>query len=100
MEHDLEQKMKERLLESLIEHMSDKMSDHMKPKGMAVEVAAPDKEHLAEGLNKAKDVLGHDESDVDEGEITGDHGDDDMSDEERLEALLEGDEDEDEHGLK
>lgn len=92
----MEQSIKEKLLESLIEEMEDKMAGHMKPKGMAVEVAAPDKEKLAEGLDKAKDVIGHTEPDGDEGGMgESDHDGDEMSDEARLEALLEGEKDED-----
>lgn len=55
---DLEQKIKESLLEDLIEKMSEKTGDRVKPKGLSVEVAAPDKSKLAEGLDKAKSVLG------------------------------------------
>lgn len=102
MEHDLEQKIKEKLLESLIEHMDDKMASKMKPHhGMAVEVAAPDKEKLAKGLDKAKEILGnHEEPDGDEGlmPIKAPDGDgDEMSDEERLEALLEAEKDDEEN---
>lgn len=102
MEHEMEKKIKEKLLEGLIEHMEDKMAGGMKPeKGMAVEVAAPDKEKLAEGLDKAKDIVGkHSEPDGDEGLFptkAPDGDGDEMSDEERLKALMalsKGDEDE------
>ena len=85
----LEQKIKEKLLEGLIEHMSDRMGDDMgskfPKKAMEVSVAAPDPEHLAEGLGHAKDL-------AESGKIApeGDEG----SDEDRLMALL-GEEDDD-----
>jgi len=49
--------MKEKLLEGLIEHMDGKMGDDLASKygkGLEVSVAAPDSEHLADGLDKAK----------------------------------------------
>lgn len=50
---------KEKLLKELIEAMEDRMAKKLKPEeSMAVEVAAPDKEKLAEGLDKAKEVVG------------------------------------------
>lgn len=95
---DLEQKLKEGLLENLIEHMSDTMGSRMKPKGVAVEVAAPDKARLAEGLDKAKGVVG---SMPDHGEPDGDEAGGEDSDEERLMQLLaEGDDDEDDERLR
>jgi hypothetical protein len=85
----LEQKMKEKLLEGLIEHMEGKMGDDMGskfPKAMEVSVAAPDSEHLAQGLDHAKSLA--------EG---GDLGEpqDEGSDEDRLMALLGDDDEED-----
>lgn len=88
--NDLEQKLKEGLLEDLIAHMSNGMGDHMKPKSMAVEVAAPDESKLAEGLDKAKDVLG----DSDAGDS------DEESDESRLMQLLDDEDEEDDKGMR
>jgi hypothetical protein len=57
MKDDMMQMIKERLLDELIDKMSDGDS-RMKPvHGLGVEVQAPDKEHLADGLDKAKEVL-------------------------------------------
>lgn len=95
---DLEQKIKEKLLEDLITKMSDSNGDRIKPKGLAVQVAAPDKEKLAEGLDKAKSVLGSvpDSGDMPSGDgITSDPSDDD-SDEARLMQLLSSEDDDDE----
>lgn len=83
----MEQKLKEKLLEGLIEHMNDKMGGDLESKfapkkALSVEVAAPDKEGLAAGLEHAHDLADGD-SDSDQG-----------SDEDRLMALL-GDDDED-----
>lgn len=89
---DLEQMIKEQLLKDLIGKMSDKSGERLQPKGMAVEVAAPDKSKLAEGLDKAKDVLGS-SGDLADGGDTGSHGEED--DEQRLMQLLEDEEDED-----
>lgn len=90
---NLEQKIKEKLLESLIEHMQDKMGgdlDKAYPKkALEVSVAAPDKEHLAQGLDKAKELA--QSSDLDSHDADS-HGDD----EHRLMALLGKDDDEDE----
>lgn len=94
---DLEQKIKEKLLEGLIDHMHDRMGEDMgskfPKKAMEVSVAAPDKKHLAEGLEHAKEIAAGGEHDEHE-------SDDEGSDEERLMALLgghdgDGDEDED-----
>ena len=94
---DLEQKLKEGLLENLIEHMSNGIGDSMKPKGLAVEVAAPNKDKLAEGLDKAKDVLGSIPEPSEEGGLESEESpDDEESDEERLLKLLSGEDDEDE----
>ncbi len=90
---DLEQKLKEGLLENLIEHMSNKMGDSMKPKGLAVQVAAPDKEHLAEGLDKAKGVLGEMPEESESGHDSGEE-----SDEDRLMELLGEDDEDDKKG--
>lgn len=102
MTDDLEQMIKERLLEDLINKMSDKRGEGLAPKGMAVQVAAPDKEKLAEGLDKAKEELPHlpEASEGDEAEAAGHEGAGDGQeddDEQRLLALLgEHDEDDDE----
>lgn len=53
----LEQRIKEKLLDSLIEKMEGSGAERMKPKGIGVEVAAPSKEGLADGLDKAKELL-------------------------------------------
>ncbi len=84
---DVEAMIKEKLLESLIDKMSDSNGARLKPKGLEVKVAAPDKEHLAEGLDKAKEAL------PSVPEAGSEPGEDD--DESRLMALL-GDEDDDE----
>ena len=86
----LEQRIKEKLLQGLIEQMENKMGgdlDKQFPKkSLEVSVAAPDKEHLAEGLDKAKDIAEN-----------ADIGPDEDSDEQRLMELLgKGDDDEDE----
>lgn len=89
---DMEQMIKEKLLEDLISKMSDGMGERMKPKGLGVEVQAPDKEHLADGLDQAKSLLGKG------GELPGlggkdmpaEGGDDD---EERMLQLLSEDDD-------
>lgn len=61
---------------------SDMMADDLKKgKDMAVKkvsVVAPDKEHLVEGLDKAKELLG-DEKEADEGAM-----DEDMEEEEEM----------------
>jgi len=88
---------KEKLLEELIAKMSDAGSDRMKPKGLGVEVQAPDKEHLAEGLDKAKDLLSKsDAPELEASEPSPEHDSDssEEDDEQRLLALLEDDEDE------
>ena len=88
---DMSQMIKEKLLEELIEKMSDAGGDRMKPKGLGVEVQAPDKAHLAEGLDKAKDLLEAKGSPVGESESPSEE-----DDEQRLLALLdEDDEDKD-----
>jgi hypothetical protein len=90
MKDDLMQMIKEQLLQELIGKMSDG-DDRMKPKGLGVEVQAPDKEHLADGLDKAKDLLasGAAPEPSDEGS-----GSDD--DEERMLQLLAEDDDDEE----
>ena len=89
---DLERKMKEKLLEGLIEHMGDRMGDGLASKfpkkHVEVQVAAPDKEHLAEGLGKAKELIS------DSGALEGKETPDEEADEDRLRQLLEEDEDE------
>jgi hypothetical protein len=109
MYEDLEGKMKEKLLEGLIEHMHGKMGEHMMgrmpKKEMEVSVAAPDKEHLKEGINKAKAFVEKSPMDMHEmdkedgmspammhGEPDGDEG----SDEDRLMELLGDNDDDDE----
>jgi len=88
----MEQMIKEKLLEELISKMSDAGGDRMKPKGLGVEVQAPDKEHLAEGLDKAKDLLGKSDSpDLEDAEPSADSSEED--DEQRLLALLDDDDD-------
>lgn len=86
---DMEQMIKEKLLEDLIGKMSDGMGDRMKPKGLGVEIQAPDKAHLAEGLDKAKDLVSHTDAMPESGD-----GDDD---EQRLMDLLGDDDDEKEY---
>lgn len=81
----MEQMIKEKLLEELIDRMSG--DDRMKPKGLGVEVQAPDKEHLAEGLDKAKDLLNKGAAEEPELEAQPDNSEED--DEQRLLALLE-----------
>lgn len=99
MEHDLEQKIKESLLEDLIEKMSDRGGDRIKPKSVAVEVAAPDKSKLAEGLDKAKSVLGSLPTGQEgEDEHAEGQGGEDEDDEQRLMQLLADDDDDDEDG--
>ena len=91
---DMSQMIKEKLLEDLINKMSDGAGDRMKPKGVGVEVQAPDQAHLAEGLDKAKDLLG--KGAMPEGESSDAPSDgDDADDEQRLLQLLDED-DEDE----
>lgn len=62
------------MLQSLRDHMSGMMGDDLKSGKMhSVEVAAPDKESLAHGLDTAKDLLAdHDSNEGDEGEEDGD----------------------------
>lgn len=86
----LEQMIKEKLLEELIGKMSDSGGDRMRPpKAMGVEVQAPDKEHLAEGLDKAKDLFSGSESPEPEGLENSSEEDD----EQRLLAMLEDEDD-------
>lgn len=87
---DMSQMIKEKLLEELIEKMSDAGGDRMKPKGLGVSVEAPDKTHLAEGLDKAKDILGKSGSSEEMPESDGGSEEDD---EERLLALLDDEDD-------
>lgn len=98
---DMLQKIKEQLLDELISKMSDSSADRMKPKGLGVEVEAADPEHLADGLDKAKDLLSNskslpDKSDEDRMADMSDKGnvgpgtdkdDDDDDDEEMMRAL-------------
>lgn len=56
-QHD-ETALEDKLLAGLIDHLEDLIhGDLQGRKGVAVEVAAPDKEHLKEGLEKAQDVV-------------------------------------------
>lgn len=80
---DMSQMIKEKLLEELIEKMSSAGGDRLRPKGLGVEVEAPDKAHLADGLDKAKDLLGAKEQASSEDD-----------DEQRLLELLGEDDDE------
>lgn len=86
---DMSQMIKEKLLEELIDRMSDAGGERMKPKGLGVEVQAPDQAHLAEGLDKAKDILDQPGS----ADLDGLPGGSEEDDEQRLLALLEDDED-------
>lgn len=88
MKDDMMQMIKERLLSELIDKMSSG-DDRMRPKGLGVEVQAPDKAHLAEGLDKAKDILGKAPGD----EAPEQDSDDDEA---RMLALLSKDDDDDE----
>lgn len=90
---DLEQMIKEKLLQDLIDKMSDAGGSRLKPKGLGVSVEAPDKAHLAEGLDKAKDLLGKGAAPSEDEELPSEHSDED--DEQRLLQLLDED-DEDE----
>lgn len=95
---DREQMIKEKLLEDLISKMSDGMGDRMKPKGLGVEVQAPDKEHLADGLDQAKSLLdkGGPLPGLDSKESPSeDSGDDE---ERMLQLLAEDDDDDDKKG--
>lgn len=89
-----EQDIKLKLLQSLMDHMDNGLASKMKP--VAVQVSAPDKEDLADGLDKAKSILGkssEDESDDMPGMPDSDESEE-QSDEERLIKLLTEDEDE------
>lgn len=88
---DMEQMIKEKLLEDLISKMSDGMGERMKPKGLGVEVQAPDKEHLADGLDQAKSLLGKGGDLPGLGKDMPSEGGDD--DEERMLQLLSEDDD-------
>ena len=98
---DLEQMIKERLLQDLIEKMSDSSGDRMKPQGLGVEVQAKDKGSLADGLDKAKELVSAPGSDEERmAAMAGKPSDDsDDSDDEALMKLLgDGEDDEDEKG--
>jgi hypothetical protein len=86
---DMEKMIKERLLNELIDKMSDAGGERMKPKGLGVSVEAPDKAHLEEGLDHAKDILSNSKESPMPEPNEGD-------DEQRLMALLGDDDDEDE----
>ena len=92
-----EQDIKLQLLQSLLDHLDnlsgESLSSKFKPK-MSVEVAAPDKEGLTEGLEKAHELaespeLEHLDSDSHEDES-------DDSDESRILDLLGKDDDDEE----
>ncbi len=86
---EMEQMIKEKLLQGLIEKMSDANGSRMRPKGLAVQVAAPDKEHLESGLEDAKSILGGKSSEESSESPS------EEEDEQRLMALLSEDDDED-----
>lgn len=88
MKDDMMQMIKERLLDELIDKMSDGDS-RMKPvHGLGVEVQAPDKAHLADGLDKAKDML--DSGKVPEPDSS-EHGDPDDDEDRMLQMLADHD---------
>lgn len=98
---DMEQMIKEKLLQELIDRMSDAGADRMKPKGLGVEVQAADPEHLKEGLDKAKDLVGKapmkGDSSLPDEMASDDQPSSEEDDEQRLLQLLaEDDDDEDE----
>lgn len=87
---DIEHMIKQKLLEDLIEHMGDRGASRLKPDdAMAVQVAAPDKEALEEGLDHAKEAL----PSIPEGDDKESGSDED--DESRLMSLLDDDDDDD-----
>lgn len=100
--------LKDAILEKLLDALTDNMGEdpRLQPKGMQVEVAAPDKAHLAEGLDKAKEVVQHAPvADALAGKGDSDRADDEddgqKSDAERLAELLGADaDDEDEEGRR
>lgn len=94
---DLEQMIKEKLLENLIDKMSDKSSDRMKPKGLAVEVAAPSKDKLAEGLEKAKGVLGSMPA-AEDSDMTSECPSEEEDEQRLMDLLAKDDDDDDEYG--
>lgn len=87
MKDDMMQMIKERLLNELIDKMSDG-DDRMKPQGVGVEVQAKDPAALAEGLDKAKDLVG---SGAIPESASAQHDPDD--DEARMLSMLSGDDD-------
>jgi hypothetical protein len=90
---DIDHMIKEKLLEDLIDQMGMKSGERLKPKGLAVQVEAPDKKHLSEGLEHAKGALSHiPEPSGGEGEEGGEE-DDDLS---RLMEMAGKDDDDDE----
>lgn len=94
---DKDTMMKDKILAALIDHIEDILgNDLKKKKGLAVQVAAPDKESLAAGLDKAKDVVQHDPEALDGDDEDSHESEDDDSDEARLAALLGGDSEDDE----
>ena len=104
---DKDSELKDQILQMLIDHMEDRMGDSMRPgdaedgKHMAVEVAAPDKAHLAEGLDKAKEVLAHAPDVSDAKSPDEEQGSDEDDDADRLAELLgESDDDEDDEDDK
>lgn len=98
-----EDKMKDTILEALIAKMEDVIgSGRLAPpapaedKGLAVQVQAPDKESLQEGLDKAGDVLNKVPGDL----AAGGDEDDNKTDDERLAELLDGSSPEDDEDEK
>lgn len=91
--------MKDRVLAALIDSMEEVLgSSKLSPpagKGLAVEVAAPDKEHLQDGLEKAGDVIDQAPDASADPLAAKPAASGGESDEDRLLALLEGEEDED-----
>lgn len=74
---------KEKVLQSLLDFLDQAEAGRMKPKkAVSVEIAAPDTEHLAEGLDHAKDILGKGEETQPDPDAAED------SDEDRMRALL------------
>lgn len=95
MKPDMHKMLTEKLLQDLISKMEDKMGERMKPaeepKAMEVSVAAPDKDHLSDGLDKAKDAISAMHDPKAESEDEGHE-----SDEDRLRELLSEHDDDDE----
>lgn len=95
-----EQSIKLQLLQSLLDHLDnwggDSLESKFKPK-MSVEVAAPDKEGLAEGLDHAKDIAQSPE--LDSLSSDSDQGGEDSDEQRMLELLGKDDDDQDKPSL-